>query len=45
MQTPGGILPDADPLEAEPPVNRQSGVKTLPCPTLRLRAVKILLEH
>ena len=26
-------------LEANPPVNRQTGVKTLPCPKLRLRAI------
>ena len=26
---------------ARPPVDRQTGIKTLPCPKLRLRAVKI----
>ena len=31
---PGGCLP-------HPPVDRQTPVKILPCPTLRLRAVKI----
>ena len=30
--------------EADPPMNRQTGVKTLPCPKLRLREVKIPLD-
>ena len=42
-------LPDADPLDADPPVDRQTPVKTLPCPKLRFRAVKkgliLLTEH
>ena len=39
-------LPDSDPcrqipLQADSPMNRQTGVKTLPCPKLHLWAVKI----
>ena len=46
----GGLPPDADPPCRQipwmqiTPVNRQTGVKTLPCLKLRLRAV-INLDH
>ena len=47
---------EADPLDADPwrqtrfpecraPVNRQTGIKTLPWPKLRLRAVKMLYSY
>ena len=44
---PGGGVsaPRGVPGQALPPVDRQTPVNILPCPKLRLRAVKIRVEH
>ena len=47
MRTPPVGRPPLDrhPLDTDPPVGRQTGVKTLPCSKLRLRTVNIGLPH